>query len=436
MKTLFRISALALLCSTLSMNAGCNWGRFTQLKEDTPAVRLNPPKDYSASFANRLAVAVNGEQVELYVAGRPREEGGAVFELGAVEAPDDEPSNQSACPRADGVDRCGSLVQPSGLGRAWSPQGTFGVCFVSGFGSVNEEYGLWTRCENGTYYIYGVPDEVRSSILEEETLQDIVTATNPGEQQVLLAASGNQQRAWFYPPEEGEFVELLRPDDASGDFGRQVAVAQVDDGYLLSVSAPEAQQVWIYHSTEEGTRLAGCLSGEKGFGRELSSGDLDGDGQQDFLVADDKAVSSFSGAELAALDAPDTCTVAGDSRTARFECEETDSTGLCAGSDFGAALAVGDFDGDGRGEVAVGAPEMRIGDEGQAGAVFVFDASGNLENTLLASNLASRERLGGSLVTVPQQDRDVLGVSAPGGEFVDLYYCVLGMGSVASPRCQ
>src|SRR5215813_12526784 len=45
-----------------------------------------------------------------------------------------------------------------------------------------------------------------------------------------------------------------------------------------------------------------------------------------------------------------------------------------AGDDFGAATAVGDFNGDGFGDVAVGAPQDAVGGV-RSGAVFVFPGS-------------------------------------------------------------
>lgn len=51
---------------------------------------------------------------------------------------------------------------------------------------------------------------------------------------------------------------------------------------------------------------------------------------------------------------------------------------------FGAALAVGDFNGDGRDDLAVGVPDEDVGAAGNAGAVNVLygSSSGGLTSTL------------------------------------------------------
>ncbi len=49
-----------------------------------------------------------------------------------------------------------------------------------------------------------------------------------------------------------------------------------------------------------------------------------------------------------------------------FTCGSTDDIEGCESSRFGEALAIGDLDGDGDGELAVGAPEMKVRGESDA----------------------------------------------------------------------
>lgn len=432
---LFRTGASLLMIGAVAAG-GCSWGRFTELKKETPVVRLDEPDDYQASFAESLAVAVTDDQVELYIGGAPRGRGGSVFRLGNEEAPDDEAESQAYCAPSTGVDKCGSLVQPTGLSRAWSPEGTFGQCFIVGYGSVNEEFGLWTRCQNGKHYVYPVPTQVIDGIADG-TRQDIVVAANRKGEQFMLAASAGLRRAWYYLPEEKPATELTRPDGAGDKFGAAVAVASLGSDALLSVGDPSSGEVWLYRVDDDGATSLGCLRGEADFGRAMTTGDLDDDGVDDFAIADKSSVQLFSGQALVDLELdPEDCAPADDLELARIECETTKDTGQCAGSGFGSSLAVGDFDGDGSGEVAVSASQISAQDVSRAGAVFVYSADGSLKSTLIASGSEEGAQTGSSLVALDQGDRDILAASAVGADYVYVFYCAAGMGSVSSLRCQ
>ena len=107
----------------------------------------------------------------------------------------------------------------------------------------------------------------------------------------------------------------------------------------------------------------------------------------------------------------------------------------CAGSRFGAALGIADFDGDGRAEVAVGAPRMTVRGLEDAGAVLVFDQAGDLVDARYVSTAAAGDLFGARLATLPQSDRDILAVTAPGASAASIVYCATLAGSGNSPRC-
>lgn len=95
-----------------------------------------------------------------------------------------------------------------------------------------------------------------------------------------------------------------------------------------------------------------------GFGSVLAVGDLDGDGTDDLAIG-----WPAGGAAYVYLDPTETSLTAGDA--------DHVLTGLVPDDGFGAALAIGDFDTDGAGELAVGAPY----DEGCDGAIAIFGAA-------------------------------------------------------------
>ena len=99
----------------------------------------------------------------------------------------------------------------------------------------------------------------------------------------------------------------------------------------------------------------------------------------------------------------------------------------CASSEFGAAVAVGDLDGDGDGEVIVGAPSMTVRDQSQAGALLVYDAENasdfKLADAKFISSAEQGDQLGRSIITPSIKGRDIILAGAPGNGKAALFYC-------------
>ncbi|MCA9656746.1 MAG: FG-GAP repeat protein [Myxococcales bacterium] len=190
-------------------------------------------------------------------------------------------------------------------------------------------------------------------------------------------------------------------DQAPGDhFGRALAVADFDgDGCDdLAIGAPKAasdgDHTGIVHVAKgqpsgliRWRNLRPGITGEEKYGFSLTAGDLDDDGVPDLLIsapmADEGAIPKVGYVELRHFDqATDSFDGAGNRLSAcdasAIGCNAADSERW-----FGWASAIGDFDGDGVTDVAVGRP----GEEGQGwtGQVMVFDgASGHTSVELLA----------------------------------------------------
>ncbi|MFB2881960.1 FG-GAP repeat protein [Floridanema aerugineum] len=177
---------------------------------------------------------------------------------------------------------------------------------------------------------------------------------------------------------------------ASGDFngdGRDDLAVGVPGEDLGSTSATGAvnvlygsnsglsatnNQIWHQNSTNvEGAAEAGDV-----FGQSLAVGDFNGDGKEDLAIgAPGEDIGSIfnAGAVNVLYGSNDGLT---PTNNQIWHQDITDITGVAENSDqFGASLAVGDFNGDGRDDLAIGVPEEDVGTINSAGAVNILYGS-------------------------------------------------------------
>lgn len=130
----------------------------------------------------------------------------------------------------------------------------------------------------------------------------------------------------------------------------------------------------FFHQSSSG--ILGTAEATDLFGRALAVGDFDGDGYFDLAVgapSEDVDTVTNAGAVNIIYGASGGLTTLGDQYWTQDNCTATTSSE--ASDYFGAALAAGDFDGDGYDDLAVGAPYEDVGTENAAGAVIVMYGS-------------------------------------------------------------
>jgi hypothetical protein len=149
------------------------------------------------------------------------------------------------------------------------------------------------------------------------------------------------------------------PDEAPGGFPRGGSI------FVLPGTAGSLTGYWRSQENSGGDPVELA----DGFGRALAAGDVDGDGYDDLVVGapNESPVGSVnSGAVFLYAGTP------GNLRTGRRLTQQELGSANEPGDGFGAALAIGDSNGDGRGDVAVGVPGEAPYSDPASGMVGVY----------------------------------------------------------------
>jgi hypothetical protein len=429
---------LALLAS------GCSWSRFSDVTENSPIVRLERPDNMNTGFGVMLATGSLDGRSLLLVGGEPGTSPAALFDLGKGDSPNLTALDSHFCDNSQGKCFLGSsmVYLPHTVTSGAQDHRPVDSCVALGLGRPNfGDLGVLFECQDKTAYsrpvIAAYEDDVDFALTHDQN-ETIAVAGDGADDPLLVVgapAALMTGRAWFYAPGSDAPIELRPPQKTADGYGTRVAAVAVGSAaWLLAVAAPNSGELHLFRTDGTAATYLGCLGGTPGFGRTLASGFVSAaaGGPQQLLVADYDAVFVLDTAPLAELPeaAGISCTLAalppGTLRSS-FGCGSSKDTGDCSDSDFGAAVAVADLDGDLDGEVLVGAPQMAVFGTHGVGAILVYDVDapgdGALSDVRFVASGESGDALGGSVAAGSIGSRDVIVGGEPRSGHVSLHYC-------------
>jgi hypothetical protein len=446
---------------------GCSWARFDDITENAPIVLLNRPKEMSSGFGPSLATgtyedATGQTEVTLLVGGAPLVGSAVEFQLGSGDSPTLDATDKGHCTTTP----CYFSASPVALTGVQTPGMVRPLCFADGAGTASTDTGVVVRCTDDVEYGLDVPKAV-AGLLQFSINNDQPTmfrfGADHGYGTTLLATADEERSVWFYPALDSKrrFAEVPYPADARGRWPevtdvtsaqpkniRNLTVARVGEGRLLAVGIPDLSEVRLFFTPDGVSEPSylGCLGGTPAFGRTFATGKVLAGDDDALVIADQSLVYVFSAARLATL-LPTTelgCSLGAlpsEALISSFTCGSTKNISGCEHADFGAALAVGDLDGDGDGEVVVGAPGMTVRGTENAGAFITYDVEepGDFDfiDIGFMSSAEKDDRLGSSLALPDLGSRQIVAAGAPGNGKTALFYCPSFLpGELAGPRCK
>ena len=177
--------------------------------------------------------------------------------------------------------------------------------------------------------------------------------------------------------------------------------------------------------TQNSQGILGSAASGDGFGTALATGDFDGDGFADLAIGipfKNTAGKSNSGAVQVIYGSSTGLKATGNQLWTQQSSGLQNSAG--AGDQFGAALTVGDFDGDGIDDLAVGIPGETVSGHAGAGAVaIIYGSPHGLDAT--GDQLWSQNSAG---IDDEAQAGDAFGMSITSGNFNGDAYADLAIG--------
>jgi hypothetical protein len=432
--------------------AGCSWSRFDELTTDTPVVVIERPSEIRSGFGTSLSsVTGDDDRALLLVHGASGYAQAALFDLGSNDAPLTSALSDGICSNDAGT--CYLAASSAPLRQAIGPSGNeFDNCFAVGVGKKPDDDapGVLIECESREVFTVSVPEEFALPLqtsLNRGQPEIVALASGDSEPQSLLVGSEARQIAFYYPALDAAPQLLSAGAFTTAGFGATVAVADVGSQRLIAVGSPAQSVLHLFAAEAEAEAVyLGCLHGEEGFGRALAVGAISADGSPELAVSDAGSVQVFEASELLQLElgSLSDCAELDDLRASilytSVSCGETGAVTGCATSDFGAALAVGDIDGDGDGELVVGAPGMKARDAAGAGAVAFFDLDdpnqGRAADLKFIASARDGDRLGTALTAARVASRHVIAAGIPGSGRTAVFYCPsLLPDSLGGARC-